>query len=185
MRRLGRRHHFVVGGTWASVGNILANGSKGQPRVLQNHAVPGAQILPRHVPDVGAVHSDDAAVYVVEPHQKIDQRGFSATGRSHNGNALTGCHVQGEVFDQRTIGQVAKGHLLQRDASGRNGGERFGIFGHLLRFVQKLKHARRAGQCVLQLGDNTADLVEGLGVLGGVAQKNAQLAHRQPPRNGA
>ena len=53
-----------------------------------------------------------------------------------------------------------------------------GVFGlrHLIFGVQQLKHPGSAGQRILQLGDHTGDLVEGLGVLVGVAQKNAELA---------
>ena len=40
----------------------------------------------------------------------------------------------------------------------------------------QLKHPGSAGQRILQLGDHAGDLVEGLGVLVGVAQKDAQLA---------
>ena len=52
-----------------------------------------------------------------------------------------------------------------------------GVFGlrHLIFGVQQLEHPGGAGQCVLQLGDHARDLVEGLRVLVGVAQKNAQL----------
>ena len=53
-----------------------------------------------------------------------------------------------------------------------------GVFGlrHLILGVQQFKHPGSAGQCVLQLGDHARDLVEGFGVLVGVAQKDAQLA---------
>ena len=56
--------------------------------------------------------------------------------------------------------------------------QRGGVFGlrHLILGVQQFEHPGGTSQCVLQLGDNAGDLVEGLRVLVGVAQKNAQLA---------
>ena len=54
-------------------------------------------------------------------------------------------------------------------------GSVFGL-GDLVVCIQQLKHTGRAGQGVLQLGDDAGDLVERLGVLVGVAEEDAQLA---------
>ncbi len=52
-----------------------------------------------------------------------------------------------------------------------------GVFGFrgLILGIQQLKHPRGTGKSILQLGHHTGDLVEGLGVLVGVAQEHAQL----------
>ena len=49
-------------------------------------------------------------------------------------------------------------------------------FGGLVFSVQQLEHAGCAGQSVLQLGHDAGNFVEGLGVLVGVVQEDAQLA---------
>ena len=49
-------------------------------------------------------------------------------------------------------------------------GSVFGL-GDLVVCIQQLKHTGRAGQGVLQLGDDAGDLVEGLGILVGVVQE--------------
>ena len=54
---------------------------------------------------------------------------------------------------------------------------------HLVLGIQQLEHTGRAGQCVLQLGDHAGDLVEGLGVLVGIVQEDAQLADGDAARH--
>ncbi len=51
-------------------------------------------------------------------------------------------------------------------------------------FVNKVKHTLRTGQRVLQLGHNARNIIERLGVLVGVVQKNRQLADRDAAANG-
>ena len=83
--------------------------------------------------------------------------------------ALAGLHIQREPLDERTVGQVAEGHILQLHMAVRL--QRGGVFGfrHLILGVQQFKHPGGAGQCILQLGDHARDLVEGLCILVGVA----------------
>ena len=63
--------------------------------------------------------------------------------------------------------------------------QRLGVlgFGDLVLGVQQFKDAGRTGQCVLQLGDDAGDLVEGLGVLVGVVEEDAQLADGDAARH--
>ena len=55
--------------------------------------------------------------------------------------------------------------------------------GHLVLGIQQLEHTGRTGQCVLQLSDHAGDLVEGLGVLVGIVQEDAQLADGDAARH--
>ncbi len=56
--------------------------------------------------------------------------------------------------------------------------QRGGVFGlgDLVVCIQQLEHTGGASQGILKLGDYTGDFVEGLGVLVGVAEEDAQLA---------
>jgi len=131
--------------------------------------VAAAQRGAGHIPDIGAGHIDAAAVHIIEPHEQVDEGGLAAAGRAYDGNALAGLYVQREPLDERAVGQVAEGHILQLHMAVRlQGGGVFG-FRHLILGVQQLKHPGGAGQCILQLGDHAGDLVEGLCILVGVA----------------
>ena len=46
-------------------------------------------------------------------HEKIDERRLAAASRADDGNALAGLYVEGKALDQRAVGQVAEGHILQ------------------------------------------------------------------------
>ena len=159
-----------------AVGNVFPHGTGPQPCILQHHAVAAAQGSAGHIPDVGAGHLDGTAVHIIEAHEQVDEGGLAAAGRADDGNALAGLYVEGKALDQRAVGQVAEGNILQLHMAVRlqNGGVL--DFRHLIVGIQQLEHAGGAGQSVLQLRHHAGDLVEGLGVLVGVAQKHAQLA---------
>ena len=156
-----------------AVGNVFPHGTGPQPCILQHHAVAAAQGSAGHIPDVGAGHLDGTAVHIIEAHEQVDEGGLAAAGRADDGNALAGLYVEGKALDQRAVGQVAEGNILQLHMAVRL--QHGGVldFRHLIVGIQQLEHTGRAGQCVLQLGDHAGDLVEGLGVLVGVAQKHA------------
>ena len=83
-----------------------------------------------------------------------------------------------KLLDEGTVRQVAEGDILQlphgRPAASAAASSAVGRLWSSA--SSSSKHAGRAGQGVLQLGDDAGDLVEGLGVLVGVAEKDAQLA---------
>ena len=109
---LGGGDHLVHGGVRLAVGNVLPHRTGTQPCVLQYHAVAAAQGGAGHIPDIGAGHLDAAAVYIIEPHQQVDEGGLSTAGRAYDGDALAGLHIQREPLDERAVGQVAEGHIL-------------------------------------------------------------------------
>ena len=176
MGGFGCRHHFFQCGVRLAIGDVLPHGTGPQPGVLQHHAVAAAQGSAGHIPNVSAGYFDAAAVHVIEPHEQVDEGGLAAARRAHDGDALTGLHVEAQPLDQRAVGQVAEGDVFQLHMTVRlqYGGVRG--FRHLIVGVQQVEHAGRTGQSILQLRHHAGDLVEGLGVLVGVAQKHAQLA---------
>ena len=109
---LGGGNHLVHGGVRLAVGNVLPHRTGAQPGVLQHHAVAAAQRGAGHIPDIGAGHLDAAAVYIIEPHQQIDEGGLAAAGGAYDGDALAGLHIQREPFDERSVGQIAEGNIL-------------------------------------------------------------------------
>ena len=177
----GRRHDLLAGGVGAAVGDVLPHGAGPQPGVLQHHAVAAPQRGAGGLADVGAGHPDAAAVHVIKAHQQVDEGGLAAAGGAHDGHTLAGLDVQAEVLDQGPVGQVAEADVLQRYPAVRLQNGRAGRFGGLVPGVQQGEHPRRAGQSVLQLGHDARYLVERLGVLVGVAQKDAQLADGDAP----
>ena len=173
----GRGNDLFVGGVGLAVGDVLADGAGAQPGVLQHHAVAAAQGSAGHVPDVVAGNGDGAAVDIIEPHEQVDEGGLAAAGGADDGDALAGLDVQVQALDEGAVRQVAEGDILQFHMAVRLQHPGVFGFGHLVVGVQQLEDAGRAGQCVLQLGDDAGDLVEGLGVLVGVAEEDAQLAN--------
>ena len=173
---LGRCHHLFEGGIRLAVGDVLPHGAGPEPGILQHHAVAAAQGGAGHVPDVGAGDFDGAAVDIIEPHEQVDEGGLAAAGGADDGDALAGLDVQRQTLDERAVGQIAEGDVLDLDVAVRH--ELCGVlrFGGLVFSVQQLEHAGCAGQSVLQLGHDAGNFVEGLGVLVGVVQEDAQLA---------
>ena len=85
--------------------------------------------------------------------------------------------MQVEPLNQRAIRHIAEADVLEVNRA--LGGEHGGVFlvRHAVILIQQGENARGAGEGVLQLGHNAGDFVEGLGVLAGVAEENAQVAH--------
>ena len=179
----GRGNDLFVGGVGLTVGDVLADGAGAQPGVLQHHAVAAAQGSAGHVPDVVAGDGDGAAVDIIEPHEQVDEGGLAAAGGPDDGDALAGLDVQVQVLDEGAVRQVAEGDILQLHMAVRLQHPGVFSFGHLVVCVQQLEDAGRAGQCVLQLGDDAGDLVEGLGVLVGVVEEDAQLTDGDAARH--
>ncbi len=90
------------------------------------------------------------------------------------------------MFDQFLIAAVGEGHVVQLDPAGaalkRDCVRRVGRFGL---HIEQFKHAPRARNGGLQLGDNARYLVKGLGILVGVDEEGRQAAHRQAAGNDA
>ncbi len=127
---------------------------------------------------VGAVHANGAFVYVIKAHEQVDERGLAAARGADDGHPLTGPDGKAQIPDEGLCRVIAEGDVLKLDLAGRvrqhPGVRRVGALRGL---IQQFKDPGGAGKRVLQLGHDAADLVEGLGVLVGVAQKRGQAAH--------
>ena len=132
-----------------------------------------------------AVHGDGARVHVVEAHEQVDERGLAAARGTHDGHALARPHVQLEVADERVARHV--GEVDVRDvnlAAYVRKLEGVGRVRLLLTLVEQLEEARRAGKGVLELRDHLGDVVEGLRVLVGIAEKCREAADGKRPIDG-
>ena len=125
-----------------------------------------------------AVYKNLSACRVVEAHQKINQRCFSAACWSDNRDSLAMLRMEMEVFNQLFIWRVGEADILKADAAQSvfkrfcAGGVRlFGIG------IQKFKNTRRAGQRILKFRNHAGNFIERLCVLVGIAKKRGKTAH--------
>ena len=98
---------------------------------------------------------------------------------AHQGDALTGCHLEVDVGKDGALRRVAKAHVVQGDRA-RDLPQLQGALGlrELRGLVDEREDALGAGHGVLQLGHHARDVVEGLGVLVGVGEEGRKAAHR-------
>ena len=117
-----------------------------EPGVLQHHADAGAQVVAREVADVDAVERDAAGVQLVEPHDEVDERRLARAGRPDDGHGLTGADREVEVLDERLVGHVGEGHVLEGHGPVRVLDARgLGDVGLLLGGVEHLEDPLRRG----------------------------------------
>ena len=76
-------------------------------RVLQD----AAGRVSCHIPDIGAIHRNAARIHIIKAHQQIDDCRFAASGRSHNGNALSAFHAQIQILYQLPLRHIRKCHM--------------------------------------------------------------------------
>ena len=150
---LGRGDHLFVRRVGLAHHQVFADGARFQPRFLQYHAVVGAQAGAGDLAHIGAIHADCAAVYIVEAHQQVDQRGFAAARGAHDGHMLAGLDGQVQSLNQLAVGHIGEAHVLHFHLTLRVlEHARVGRVGGLRGLGDQLEDARGAGQGVLQLG---------------------------------
>ena len=151
---LCRFYDLFFGGFRFSVGDIVPDGPGLQPGVLEHHSVIAPQRVACHLADIRSVHLDPSAVHIVEPHQKIDQRGLSAACRPDDRDPLSRFHVQGKVLDQRFVRHIAERHVLQRHMAVAGESSRVVGFRDLILLVHQVEDTGGAGQGVLEFRDD-------------------------------
>ena len=181
---LGGCHNFFIACLGAAVGDVFPNGARPQPRVLEHHAVISPQGRAGHGANVVPRHRNAAAVHVVKPHEQVDEGGLAAAGGADDGDALSRPDVQAEVLEQGTVGGVGEGHVPDGHLAVAHKLDGVGSVGNLIGLVQQVEDPLNAGHGVLKLRDHAGDLVEGLGILVGIAQKDAQLSHTDAAAHG-
>ena len=160
--------------------DVFSDGCRFDPRVLKHHAVRAAQAVSRDVADVSVIYEDLAAVHVVEAHEQTDQRGLATARRTDDGNAASVRNVHGKITDEGLILRIGEGDIADINVA-LGVGQRFGVcvVGDLRLRINELEETVSADDCILKLGYNAGDFVEGLGVLVGVAEENGKTADRE------
>ena len=176
-----RLEDLLLGGVRTRVRDVLPDRALEQPGVLQHHADPRPQVVPRHVGDVDAVQGDPAGVQLVEPHDEVHQRRLARPGRTDDGDGLARLDAQVEALDERLVGRVGERHVLEGHASlgrpdlGRRGGLRV-----LLGRVEHVEHPLGRGHPGLEQVGHRGHLRQRLGELARVLDERLDIteAHR-------
>ena len=184
MRALGRLDNLFACGIGTTVSDVLGHRAFEQPSVLQHHTKGTAQACARVVTRRTAIDRNATGIDIVKTQQQIDERCLSAARGANEGKAHAGLSLDADVLQQLAIGHIAKVHVLKGHLTLR-GGKLYSVrrVGLLLARIEQRKHAARRGVRGLDLRDDVGDLVERLGVLVGIGQKDLHAAHRERRRH--
>ena len=86
----GGGDNLPLGGVRAAVGDVVPDGGRAQPGVLEDHPVALPERLAGKMTDIMAVDRDRTLPDVVEPHQQVNERRLAAAGRADNRDPLAG-----------------------------------------------------------------------------------------------
>ena len=161
-----RLHNLFPGSIRSSVGDIFMNRSRFQPGLLQHHSKIGAERISCDMADGRSVNLQRTGIHIVKPHQQIDQRRLSASGRTDDGDPLARFHLQVQIFNQRNLRIIGKSYLIEfYPAFSFFQHHRVVIVGSYRRFIDKGKQSLGACQCVLQLRHNPGNFIEWFRIL--------------------
>ncbi|MNM97300.1 hypothetical protein D3C81_1098010 [compost metagenome] len=144
VRRFGGTHDFLLHCTFAAVGDVIADRTVKQPRILQDHPEQVAQVAAFHLGNVDPIHRDRSAVHLIEAHQQVDQRRFAGAGWPDDGDRLALFHVDVHIFDQQMFRIVTELDMIERHIAARlfqYSGIR--CFRYLFFLIQDFKHPLR------------------------------------------
>ncbi len=111
--RSGRLFHLFHGDIFPAVDKIFIDCPVEKPCVLQYHGVGAAQTVPFDIVGVLSVQQDTALADVIEPHQKVDDRRFSCTGRPHYGDLLSRFRMQIKFLQDLLLRLIAERNIPQ------------------------------------------------------------------------
>ena len=117
VRRLRRGHDLFRRRSQLAVADVVADRARKEPGVLEHHAEDAAHVVAADVARVDAIHTDAPAVDLVEAHQQVDDRRLTGSRWTDDRDRLPRLGVEAEVGDQRLLGLVAEGDVLQRNVS--------------------------------------------------------------------
>ena len=128
-----------------------------------------------------AVHIDAAAVYIVEPHEQVDDGGLARAGGPHDGNGLPRCCLQVQVLQDNGPRHIAEGYVSHLHMA-LHLGQHLGIFRirQFLLGVQQSKRPLRSGQGGENFIGDVGNLVDGAGELPRVEHKAGNIAQAYP-----
>ena len=117
---------LVVGRVEAAVADVLHDRLREQERLLEDDTELPSQRRLGRVPDVGSVDPRRSALDLVEARQKVNDRRFPRSGRSHQRDRLSGLRVKADVPEHLDVGDVGERHVVELDCA-LNLGEIHGI----------------------------------------------------------
>ncbi len=102
---------FFFGGIELSVADIVTDCSGEQEIVLRHnpHLLPEA--FNRYLPDIVSIDPDLTALNVIKTADQIDNRCFTGTGRTNQGNRFTGFNIKAHVIQNLHIILIGKVHM--------------------------------------------------------------------------
>src|SRR6202521_4613918 len=84
--------------------------SAGSPREAR------PQLAAPHPGDHAPVQCDPPGVQLIEPHDEVDQGGFSGACRTNDCNRVSRLGHEGQVLDQRLVREVSERNILELDS---------------------------------------------------------------------
>ena len=117
VRHLRRLDDFLVGGVGLRVLDVVADRAGEEVRLLQHDADLGAQRVLRDVLDVDVVDHDRAFRHIVQTHQEIDEGRLAGAGMPDHADHLALLHVEVDALEDRVVGVIAEGHVLEPDVA--------------------------------------------------------------------
>src|SRR6266853_2156873 len=117
VRRLRGGHDLLRRRSQLAVPDVVADGAREEPGVLQHHPEYAAHVVAADVARVDAIQGDAPAVDLVEAHQQVHERGFAGSRWADDRDRLPRLRVETEIRDQGLLGFVAESHVLERHMS--------------------------------------------------------------------
>ena len=159
--------------------DVVTNGVVEQRRILRHDADRLAQALERDVADILAIDQNASFLYIVVAEEQAQDCGFSAAGRTHDGDLLAGGDGEVQVLEDGAVGTVTEGYVFEFDfALGKD--ERFDAWLVLhgdVGFLQA-EECVHVQQRLAQLAVHGAEEVQGDGEL------EDELVHHDEVANG-
>ena len=179
-----RCHDFLFCGIRFSHNDIVTNGARFQPGLLQHHAIGTAQTFSCHIPDIHAFYQNTALIHVIKTHQQIDNRGFSTAGGTNNSHPLSRFYRQVKILHQFCVRCIRKIHMRQNHISTRIFQCLYmGRLRYLRFFLDQFKNSCRTGKRILQFCHHAGNLIKRFCILIRITQETGQLANCKPPAN--
>ena len=133
-------HDLFFRDALTSVGDIIADGSVEEPRVLEHHAECAAQLPTLELRNVHAINRDFAAVDFIETHQQVHEGRFASAGGADNRNHLARLDIDIHILHQHGIFFVAELDMLELNRSLRSPNNlRINSLGNFLRLIEQFK----------------------------------------------
>ncbi len=135
------------------VGNIFANSSAEEDRLLEHDADLFAPAFQLDMPDIPAVNSDTPALHIEEARNHVRDGGFPSPARSHERNDLAALSLEGDSMKHLRLAIVAEVHLLEAHmALHRWQGKRPWLITDGVGLVKQLEETLGGSQRDLKLG---------------------------------